>query len=82
VRQDAEEVERVPLPLLDQIMVMGNLQLTTPLIKACLKRQVQIVFLTESGWCHGRLQPLTQRFRTRSGVVTPLRRTARLMAHR
>lgn len=63
VRQDAEELERVPLPLLDQILVMGNLQLTTPLIKACLKRQVPIVYLTESGWCHGRLHPLTQSYR-------------------
>ena len=37
VRCNQEELERVPLPQLDQILVHGNLQLTTPLIRACLE---------------------------------------------
>jgi CRISPR/Cas system-associated endonuclease Cas1 len=34
VRCGEEEVQRLPLPQLDQILVHGNLQLTTPLIRA------------------------------------------------
>lgn len=65
VHEGEEELQRVPLPLLDQILVMGNVQITTPLIEACLRRKVPIAFLTESGWCHGRLQPLACDYRHR-----------------
>lgn len=63
VSQGDDIVERVPLPLLDQILVMGNIQITSPLIEKCLKRQVPIAFLSASGWCHGRLQPLNRTYR-------------------
>ena len=46
VREGEEELERVPLPQLDQILVHGNLQLTTPLIRACLELQVSIAKLS------------------------------------
>lgn len=61
-----EEIERVRLPLLDQILVMGNLQLSTPLIRACLQRGVPIAYLSRNGWCHGRLQPLEVSYHPRS----------------
>ncbi len=65
VRCGGEEIERVPLPQLDQILVHGNLQLTTPLIRACLERQVSIAYFSSSGWCQGRLQPIEQGYRHR-----------------
>jgi CRISPR-associated protein Cas1 len=34
------------LPLLDQIMVLGKMQLTTPLVRACLKRGIPIAYLS------------------------------------
>jgi CRISPR-associated protein Cas1 len=58
VRHDAQELERTPLPQLDQILVMGQLQLTTPLIRACLGRGIPIAYLTRQGQCLGRLQPV------------------------
>ena len=60
-----EELERVPLPQLDQILVHGNLQLTTPLIRACLERQVSIAYLSRSGWWQGRLHPIETGYRHR-----------------
>ena len=50
VRCAGEEIERVRLPLLDQILVMGNLQLSTPLIRACLQRGIPIAYLSRHGW--------------------------------
>lgn len=38
---------RMGLPLLDQILVMGQMQLTTQLIRACLRRGIPIA----SPWC-------------------------------
>jgi CRISPR-associated protein Cas1 len=61
-----EELERVALPQLDQILVYGNWQLTTPLIRACLDRQVSIAFLSQAGWCQGRLHPIDTGYRHRS----------------
>lgn len=65
VRCGEEELERVPLPQLDQILVHGNLQLTTPLIRACLERQVSITYFSQSGWCQGRIQPIEKGYRHR-----------------
>ena len=65
VRADGEEVERIKLPLLDQILVMGNLQLSTALIKACLNRGIQIAYLSRNGWCYGRTQSIQGGYRHR-----------------
>lgn len=65
VRCRGEELERVKLPLLDQILVMGNVQLSTPLIRACLQRGIPIAYLSRHGWCHGRVQPVDGGYRHR-----------------
>ena len=65
VRCRGQELERVRLPLLDQILVMGNVQLSTPLIRACLQRGIPIAYLSRHGWCHGRVQPLDGGYRHR-----------------
>lgn len=66
IKQGSTELQRARLPLLDQILVMGNLQLSTPLLLACAKREVTVVFLSRSGWCYGRLQPVAQGYRHRT----------------
>jgi CRISPR/Cas system-associated endonuclease Cas1 len=65
VRCAGEEIERVRLPLLDQILVMGNLQISTPFIRACLRRGIPIAYLSPHGWCHGRVQPVEGGYRHR-----------------
>ena len=80
VRCGGEELERVRLPLLDQILVMGNLQLSTPLIKACLTRRIPIAFLSRHGWCQGRVQPLEGGYRHRGRYQALLGEAERLQA--
>jgi len=66
VRSDEQELDRMGLPLLDQILVVGQMQLTTQLIRACLKRGIPIIYLSSSGHCLGRLQPLEGGYRHRA----------------
>jgi CRISPR-associated protein Cas1 len=82
VRQGAEEIDRVSLPLVDQILVMGNVQLSTPLLRACLQRQIPVVFVTRQGWCQGRLQPLECGYRHRTRYQQQLQEGERLSAAR
>ena len=42
VRSGEEELDRTALPLLDQILVVGQMQITTQLIRACLRRGIPI----------------------------------------
>jgi CRISPR-associated protein Cas1 len=82
VRQQKAEIERVGLPLVDQILVLGNMQLSTPLLRACLQRRIPVVFLNHQGWCHGRLQPLEAGYRHRSRYQQQLGDGERLVAAR
>lgn len=82
VRQRKEEIERVGLPLVDQILVLGNVQLSTPLLRSCLQRQIPVVFLNHQGWCNGRLQPLANGYRHRSRYQQQLGEGERLVAAR
>lgn len=82
VRQGGEELQRMRLPLLDQILVMGNVQLSTPLLRACLRRNVAVAYLSRFGWCHGRLQPIERGFRHRSRHQLALGKADALMAAR
>jgi CRISPR-associated protein Cas1 len=75
-----EEVERVELPQLDQILVHGNLQLSTPLIRACLERQVSIGYFSQSGWCMGVLHPIETGYRHRMRHQQMLSHPDRMLA--
>jgi CRISPR-associated protein Cas1 len=63
---DEQELDRMGLSLLDQILVVGQMQLTTQLIRACLRRGIPIAYLSSSGHCLGRLQPLEGGYRHRA----------------
>jgi CRISP-associated protein Cas1 len=45
---------RAQLPLLEQILVFGNSQITTQTIKACLRRNIPIAYLSQAGYCYGK----------------------------
>ena len=78
VRSDEQELDRMGLPLLDQILVMGKMQLTTQLIRACLRRGIPIAYLSSSGHCLGRLQPLEGGYRHRARRQAELPQERRL----
>ncbi|WP_017746853.1 CRISPR-associated endonuclease Cas1 [Scytonema hofmannii] len=45
----------VPVREVQQILVFGNIQLSTPVIQACLQEQIPVLFLSQSGQYHGHL---------------------------
>ena len=78
VRSDEQELDRIGLPLLDQILVMGKMQLTTQLIRACLRKGIPIAYLSSTGQCLGRLQPLEGGYRHRARRQAELPQERRL----
>jgi CRISP-associated protein Cas1 len=56
-------LEEVQLPLLEQVLIFGRAQVTTQAIRACLWREIPIVYLSRLGWCYGRVLPLTRGYR-------------------
>ena len=63
VRRGEEIQQRVQLPLIEQVLVFGQSQVTTQAIRACLKHEVQILYLSRMGQCCGRLIPISQGYR-------------------
>ena len=55
VKQGDRTLEEVRLPLLDQVLVFGQSQLTTQAIRACLWRNIPIAYLSRMGYCYGRM---------------------------
>ncbi len=45
----------VPIRDVQQIIVFGNIQLSTPVLQACSKEQIPVLFLSQSGRYHGHL---------------------------
>jgi CRISP-associated protein Cas1 len=57
------EIQRVQLPLIEQILVFGNSQITTPAVRACLQRNIPIGYLSRLGYCYGRTLSIEQGYR-------------------
>jgi hypothetical protein len=53
VKQGKTVVQEAQLPMLEQILIFGQSQLTTQLIRACLFRSIPIVYLSRMGRCMG-----------------------------
>ncbi len=51
---EKQKVE-VPIREVQQILVFGNIQLSTPVIQACLQEEIAVLFLSQSGQYHGHL---------------------------
>jgi CRISP-associated protein Cas1 len=56
-------LDQVQLPLLEQILIFGQSQVTTQVIRACLQRDIPIVYLSRMGFCYGRLLPIARGYR-------------------
>ena len=53
IRQQGELSRRIPIQRLDQIVLLGNIEITTPLMNACLKRDIPIALLSRGGQFRG-----------------------------
>jgi len=56
-------IAEVQLPLLEQVLIFGQAQITTQAIRACLWRNIPIVYLSRMGFCYGRTLSLEQGYR-------------------
>lgn len=63
VKQKDEILAEVQLPLLEQVLLFGQAQVTTQAIRACLIRNIPIVYLSRMGFCYGRTIALERGFR-------------------
>ncbi len=48
-------LQNIPETLVKQIILCGNVHLTTPVISFCFEKQIEVVFLTQGGRFQGRL---------------------------
>lgn len=62
LKKNDEILVKSRLPLLENILIFGNTQVTTQAAKACLKRKIPIAYLSRSGRCYGRLLPIERRY--------------------
>ncbi len=58
---DGELIRRIPVRKLDQIILFGNIQLTTPFMTGCLQRGISITLLSKNGGFYGIIDTLDSR---------------------
>ena len=82
VKQGKTIYAEVQLPLLEQILIFGKSQLTTQAIRACLWRDIPIVYLSRMGYCYGRILPIERGYRQLSRYQQQLSLVERLIVAR
>jgi CRISPR-associated protein Cas1 len=78
VKQKDDICQQVQLPLIEQVLVFGQSQVTTQALRACLKRNIPILYLSRMGQCHGRLLPMQQGYRQLARYQSELSEDTRL----
>lgn len=63
IKKGSDLFGTVGLPTLEQVLIFGNSQITTPAIRACLSRNVPVVFLSRLGFCYGRILAIERGYR-------------------
>lgn len=63
VKRKQQILQEIQIPLIEQILVFGNSQVTTQAIKACIRQDIPIVYLSRMGYCYGRVLPLARGYR-------------------
>jgi CRISPR-associated protein Cas1 len=63
IKQGQTILDQVQLPLLEQILLFGQSQITTQAIRACLWRNIPIVYLSRMGRCYGRSVAIERGYR-------------------
>jgi CRISPR-associated protein Cas1 len=63
IKQGQAILDQVQLPLLEQILIFGQSQVTTQVIRACLQQDVPIAYLSRMGYCYGKILPVERGYR-------------------
>jgi len=82
IKQGQSVLNQVQLPLVEQILIFGKSQVTTQAIRACLERDIPIVYLSRMGYCYGRLLPIARGYRQLARYQQQLSALERLLIAR
>jgi CRISPR-associated protein Cas1 len=82
IKQGANILGEVQLPLLEQVLIFGKSQVSTQAIRACLWRDIPIAYLSRMGYCYGRMLPIARGFRQLSRYQQQLSFTDNLIIAR
>jgi CRISPR-associated protein Cas1 len=82
VKQNDAVLQQVQLPLIEQVLVFGQSQLTTQAIRACLWRDIPIAYLSRMGYCYGRLLSIERGYRQLARYQQTLEGVQRLVVAR
>jgi CRISPR-associated protein Cas1 len=63
VKRQQNILTQIQLPLLEQVLIFGKSQMTTQAIRACLSRDIPIVYLSRMGYCYGRILAINRGYR-------------------
>ncbi|MGK7883241.1 MAG: CRISPR-associated endonuclease Cas1 [Crocosphaera sp.] len=63
VERKRELLAEIQLPLLEQVLIFGKSQMTTQAIRACLWRNIPVVYLSRMGYCYGRIMSVERGYR-------------------
>lgn len=72
----------IQLPLVEQILIFGKSQITTQAVRACLKNNIPILYLSRMGYCYGRTIPLERGYRQLSRYQQQIEFQHRLLVAR
>lgn len=82
VKYRDEVLQSVQLPLVEQVLIFGKSQITTQAIRACLWRNIPIVYLSRMGFCYGRVVAIERGYRQLARYQQCLSRVERLIVAR
>jgi CRISP-associated protein Cas1 len=82
VTKDGDLRQRVALPTLRQILVFGQSQISTAVVRSCLQQEINIGYLSRQGHCYGRLLPTQSKQRNFNRLQLNLGAESRLQISR
>jgi len=82
VKREGQVLGSVQLPLVEQVLIFGKSQMTTEAIRACLRKNIPIVYLSRMGYCYGRSISIDRGYRYLSRYQQQLSASDRLIVAR
>lgn len=82
VKRGNNIINKIQLPLTEQVLIFGKSQITTQAIRACLWRNIPIVYLSRMGYCYGRTIAIERGYRQLSRYQQQLSFTDKLITAR
>lgn len=82
IKRGDQVLKQIQLPLIEQVLIFGKSQVTTQAIRACLWRDIPIVYLSRMGYCYGRMIAIERGYRQLSRYQQQLNFTDKLITAR